>query len=185
MGKFTGMTEMDDETDWVARSRAGDPDGFEPLVRCYQRMIHTLTYRMTGSLADADDLAQETFIRAYHQMPRFRGESKFSSWLYRIAVNLCLEWRAREARRSRVQHDWAESDQTDRQSPISDPRSDGIQTALMELSPKQRAVIVLTVYEEMSHAEAAAILGCREATVSWHAFAARRRLAQLMEGSVP
>src|SRR5580704_2426836 len=76
------MLDQDDAL--VAQSRNGDAAAFELLVRQHQRMIHSLTYRMTGSMADAEDLAQETFIRAYRQIGSYQAKSKFSTWLYRI-----------------------------------------------------------------------------------------------------
>jgi len=143
-------------------------------------MIHSLTYRMTGSLADAEDLAQETFIRAYQQLDSYQGTAKFSSWLYCIAVNVCLNWRKREARREQVHTNWAGTStarQTEADSPAeNDELSQRVQAALMKLPPKQRAAIVLTVYDRHNHAEAARMLGCSETTVSWRVFAARRKL---------
>ena len=96
----------DDEQDWLKLSLQGDQAAFESLVRRYQRMIYALAYRMTGSAADAEDLTQETFIRAHGQLPAFRTDAKFSSWLYRIAMNHCLNWRQRVARRDRLHHAW-------------------------------------------------------------------------------
>jgi len=78
----------DDEQGEIRRSLQGDHEAFESLVRRYQRMIYALTYRMTGSAADAEDLTQEVFIRAHHELAGFRAEAKFSSWLYRIAVRV-------------------------------------------------------------------------------------------------
>src|ERR1700761_2652967 len=101
------MVEMNDEQLWVARSRGGDHAAFEALITTYQTMIHSLTFRMTGSAADAKDLAQETFVRAYQQLDSFQGTSKFSSWLYRIAVNACLDWRRREKRRLELHTHWS------------------------------------------------------------------------------
>ena len=87
------MAEPDDEKGLIRESQQGSPGAFEELVRRHQRMIHALTFRMTGSMTDSEDLAQETFLRAYRQLESYRGESKFSSWLYRIGINLCLNWR--------------------------------------------------------------------------------------------
>jgi RNA polymerase sigma factor (sigma-70 family) len=75
-------------------------------------MIHTLTFRMTGSLADCKDLAQETFVRACRQLDSYQGGAKFSSWLYRITVNACLAWRRQEQRRQRLLHEWSEETAT-------------------------------------------------------------------------
>jgi len=176
-----------DEMEWVRLSRAGDTEAFASLVTRYQQMINALTWRMTGSLADAQDLAQETFIQAYHSLEQFEDRSKFSTWLYRIAVNKCLNWRKAMGRRSNLHETWAV--EREREAAVhahrtvegGDARSVAIQQALLKLSDEQRAAIVLTVYEEMSHAEAAKVLGCSETTVSWRIFVARRKLKQLLE----
>jgi len=173
-----------DESQQIERSRNGDPEAFTALVRAHQKMIHSLTYRMTGSLADAEDLAQETFIRAYQQLGEFRGEARFSTWLCRIAVNACLNWRQREGRRSEVHERWAEETLPPERTHDAETRENDIsatvQAALNRLPAKQRAAVVLTVYEGMSHAEAARVLGCSETTVSWRLFAARNKLRRLL-----
>ena len=172
------MADTDEEREWVTASQMGDPAAFGRLVGRHQRMIHTLAYRMTGSLADAEDLAQETFIAAWEQLRGFRGEASFSSWLYRIAVNRCLNWRARAARRAAVQQDWSE--QRDTPAPEKSELSQQVQQALLQLAPAQRAAIVLTVHDGLNHAEAARVLGCAETTVSWRVFMARRKLRTLL-----
>ena len=158
----------------------GDPDAFQELVGQHQRMIHCLCYRMTGSAADAEDLAQETFIHAYQHLDSFRGDAQFSSWLYRIAVNQCLNWKKGNARREKLHREWGE------QVGCSPATShDGVwqvQNALMHLNPKQRAAVVLTTYDGLTHAEAAQALGCSETTISWRLFTARRRLKRLLAG---
>lgn len=170
----------DPDYDLVLQSQKGDPAAFEILIQQHQRMIHSLTFRMTGSTADAEDLAQETFLRAYAQLETFRGQAKFSTWLYRVALNICLNWRQSEARRFRLQAACAEELATlqDHPEPLAaaDHANRQVQSALLKLSPKQRAAIVLTVYDGLNHAEAATLLGCPEATVSWRVFAARRKL---------
>ena len=166
----------------VNRTLEGSPgplSAFEDLVREHQRMIHALCYRMTGSLADAEDLAQETFIRAYHHWEDFRGDAQISSWLYRIALNQCLNWRKRTARREQLHREWSQDGPAaGEQVPR---RSEQIQDALLKLSPEQRAAVVLTTYDGLSHAEVARVLGCAETTVSWRLFAARRILKQQLE----
>ncbi|HEU5396077.1 MAG TPA: RNA polymerase sigma factor [Verrucomicrobiae bacterium] len=177
------MADADD--DLVQQSQSGDTTAFETLVREHQQMIHALTFRMTGSLADAEDLAQEAFIRAYEQIGRFNRRAKFSTWLYSIAVHACLNWRRDEARRFRAQEKCAE-EMLAADPPVqrfSDATSDlahQAQAALLKLPPRQRAAIVLTIYDGLSHAEAAKVLGCTEATVSWRVFAAKRKLKRLL-----
>ena len=135
---------------------------------------------MTGSLADAEDLAQETFIRAYEQIGSFRGASKFSTWLYRITVNTCLNWRQSEARRFQLQTDCAGEMSVNRvngeSSSADNLLNQQVQSALLKLPAKQRAAIALTIYDGLNHAEAAQVLGCSETTVSWRVFAAKRKL---------
>ena len=170
---------MDDDQGWVERSRQGDHAAFESLVQRYQRMIYSLAYRMSGCAADAEDLTQETFIRAHQQLDHFRAEAKFSSWLYRIAVNHCLNWRKRAERREQLHDDWQA--QRDESSTTNPALSQKVQEALMKLHPKQRAAVVLTIYDGLSHAEAAKVLGCSETTVSWRLFAARGKLKRLLK----
>jgi RNA polymerase sigma-70 factor, ECF subfamily len=175
------MHQTNQERAWVEASIQGDPAAFENLIRQHQRMVHALTFRMTGSVSDSEDLAQEAFIEAYRQLPRFRGECSFSSWLYRIAVNKCLNWRKREARRREIHQTWADEDPG--AGPDADPRGALVRSALMKLDAKQRAAIVLTVFDGFNHAEAARALGCSETTVSWRIFAARKKLKKWIESN--
>lgn len=163
----------------IAATRSGDLSAFETLIRRYQRMVDSLAWRMCGTQADAADLAQETFIRAYQQLDSFRAESKFSSWLYRIGMNTCLNWRKSRLRRERLHQEFAGQPANTEET---NPRGSDVQAALMRLPAKQRAAIILTVYEEMNHAEAARVLRCSETTVSWRLFMARKQLRKWLKG---
>lgn len=180
------MAERGEEQEWISRSRKGDPEAFAALVQRYQRMIDAVLYRMTGSLADAEDLAQDTFIQAYRQLERFRGEAGFSSWLYRIAVNTCLNWQKTKSRRDCLHRLWAnEQPQAQNDGVASGTEGAGqlanqVHAALLRLPAKQRAAVILTTYENLSHAGAARVLGCSETTVSWRLFAARRKLKRFL-----
>jgi RNA polymerase sigma factor (sigma-70 family) len=101
------MAGPDHELDCIQNCLAGDAEAFAALVKQYQKMVFALAFRMTGSLTDAEDLTQETFLRAFRQQRSFRGDAKFSTWLCQIAVNLSLNWRARERRRGDVHAKWA------------------------------------------------------------------------------
>lgn len=177
------MAPPDDEFNWIQHSLAGDPEAFAALVKQHQKMVLAIAFRMTGSLADAEDLAQETFLRAFRQLNSFRGESKFSTWLCQIAMNLSLNWRARENRRGEIHSQWAENamSENDSRDQFPDELSRRVQNALNQLQAKQRAAIVLTVYEDRSHAETAKMLNCTEATISWRVFAARQKLKRLLK----
>jgi RNA polymerase sigma-70 factor (ECF subfamily) len=176
--KESHMGDTDHEL--VLQSQHGDPAAFETLIRHHQRMIHSLTFRMTGSAADAEDLAQEAFIRAHAQIGTFRGTAKFSTWLYRIAVNTCLNWRQSETRRFHLYANCAGEIAAQQSNEENSSAKNGacgqVRSALLKLPAKQRAAIVLTVYDGLNHAEAAQVLGCSETTVSWRIFAARRKL---------
>lgn len=177
----------DADLELVLRSQRADPAAFEELIRLHQRMVHALTFRMTGSLADAEDLAQETFLRAYEQIGSFRGTAKFSTWLYRIAVNTCLNWRQSETRRHQIYAQAAEEFSVQRESGEASCGDEAgeVQAALLKLPAKQRAAIVLTIYDGLNHAEAAQVLGCSETTVSWRMFAAKRKLKRLLTTGRP
>jgi RNA polymerase sigma-70 factor (ECF subfamily) len=179
------MGSPDEEQDWIRQSRNGDPEAFAALVTRYQRMIHSLTFRMTGSLGDAEDLSQETFVQAFRRLDGFREEVKFSSWLYRIAVNLCINWRKSRTRRERAHTNWAEHEaivggKCAAMSSAELENTRRVQEALMKLPAGQRAAVILTLYDGMSHAEAARALGCSEPTVSWRMFTARAKLRRLL-----
>jgi RNA polymerase sigma-70 factor (ECF subfamily) len=177
------MVASEDDKALMTRCQAGDHEAFEDLVRTHQRMIHALCYRMTGSTADAEDLAQETFIQAAQHLAGFRAEARFSSWLYRIALNLCLNWQKQCQRRQRLQE--ALSQHLPAAAPEDSRQTHQVQEALMKLHPKQRAAVVLTIYDGLNHAEAAQALGCSETTVSWRLFAARRKLKRLLKNLSP
>src|SRR2546427_10112217 len=95
------MTWTDEEL--VARSIGGDSESLDELILRWERQIYALAYRTIGREEDARDVCQETFLRAFRALPGFRGQAKFSSWLYRIAVNLCRDWMRRERRAALVQ----------------------------------------------------------------------------------
>jgi RNA polymerase sigma-70 factor (ECF subfamily) len=177
------MAGSDNESQLIERSLAGDPEAYAALVHQHQAMIRAMTFRMTGSPDDAEELAQDAFLRAYQQLGSFSGGSKFSTWLCKIAINLSLDWRRRESRRDGIHSKWA-ADAISENNPgagFPDELSRRVQAALDRLPVKQRAAIVLTVYENQNHAEAAKTLGCTEATISWRVFAARQKLKRLLK----
>src|SRR5690242_16017160 len=95
------MDSTDEEL--VALSMGGDAEAFNQLILRWERPIYALAYRTIGREEEARDICQETFLRAYRALPRFRGQAKFSSWLYRIALNLCRDWMRRERRAPMMQ----------------------------------------------------------------------------------
>lgn len=174
----------------VALARAGDEAAFGELIREHQNMIHALAYRMTGSTEDAADLAQDTFVKAWQRLGTFRGDCSFGTWVHRIALNLCLNWRERTERSRRVNAGLEQEAQMS--SPAGHDlagreaeRLRRVNEALQRLKPADRAAVVLTVFEGLNHAKAARQLGCAETTVSWRVWLARRQLRKWLSDLGP
>jgi RNA polymerase sigma-70 factor, ECF subfamily len=157
---------MDQDSDYqvVASVLAGDADAYAVLVQRYQKPIYNLMYRMTGSCEDALDLAQETFIKAYEALHRFRGGERFFPWLYSIGLNHSRNFlRRNKARRTVDMEEWEPGSgldypgqEEDRLCARLDSRS--IRNALDQLPVDYREAIVLRYHEEMSMEEIAAAL---------------------------
>jgi RNA polymerase sigma-70 factor (ECF subfamily) len=171
-------TETSDET-LCQRVAERDEAAFDLLVARYQGRAYRLAWSILRDAEDARDVSQETFVRVYEMAGRFRGESRFSTWFYRILVNGCLDHRRRQ-RWWRQLVDSADGEGrplVDRQpAPAHDPGADvereqvtrRLWDAVEDLSPQQRAAVLLQVQEELSTAEIAAVLECSEATVRVH-----------------
>src|SRR5712691_6878226 len=167
------MTWTDEEL--VARSIGGDSDSFNELVLRWERPIYALAYRTIGREEDARDVCQETFLRAFRALPGFRGEAKFSSWLYRIALNLCRDWMRRERRTPVVQApedvDLMDLAAAREPSELIEDRlarndlSRAVERAMALLPEDQRTAIVLKEYHELTFQEIADLVGCPLSTV--------------------
>ena len=145
------MTWTDEEL--VARSISGDADSFNELVLRWERPIYALAYRTIGREEDARDVCQETFLRAFRALPGFRGQAKFSSWLYRIALNLCRDWVRRERRAPVVQ------------APEGVDLIELAAAAEPSESIEQRTAIILKEYHGLTFQEIADLVGCPLSTV--------------------
>jgi RNA polymerase sigma-70 factor (ECF subfamily) len=163
----------------AAAAAGGDRDAFDLLVERHRRRIYQLCYRFSANHADAADLTQEVFVRAYRAIGRFRAESAFTTWLHRIAVNTAIT-RVGPSRPATTPLDAARNVPADVEGPdaalLRDERRRQVQAALAELPPKQRATLVLRVYHELSHDEIAKILGRSVGTVKANLFFALRNL---------
>ena len=167
------MTGTDEEL--VARSIRGDADSFNELILRWERPIFALAYRTIGREEDARDVCQETFLRAFRALPAFRGQSKFSSWLYRIALNLCRDWMRRERRSPVVQAPEnvdllelaaaAEPSESIEDLVERKDRTRSVERAMALLSEEQRTAIVLKEYHGLTFQEIADLLGCPLSTV--------------------
>ena len=158
---------------------SGDASAFDVLVIRHQKTIHRVCYRFTGNTEDAADLTQEVFVKAYRSLPKFRGTSAFSTWLYRIAVNACLSFKA--SRKNRTE-EWDEDHDIVAGGPSAEETLDAlsnarnIRAALETLPERQRLTVIMKVLEERTHAEVAEILGSNVGTVKANLFFAIRNL---------
>jgi RNA polymerase sigma-70 factor, ECF subfamily len=167
------MATTDEEL--VARSQGGDLDSFNQLVRRWERPIYALAYRTIGREDEARDVCQETFLRAFRSLGGFKGQAKFSSWLYRIALNLCRDWMRRERRTPIVQAPEGVDviELATERGPVEDiedlvSRNDlsrKVARAMRALSDDQRTAIILKEYQGLTFQEISDLLGCPLSTV--------------------
>jgi RNA polymerase sigma-70 factor (ECF subfamily) len=166
----------------IAACRRGEREAFDQLVVRYQRDIYRLCYRYVNNHEDANDLTQEVFLRAWRAIGRFRRQSSFSTWLYRIGVNACLNFRA--ARRPPAQElpdtiaapGVGVTERLER-----DDQARRVREAVSRLPEKQRATLILKIYHELTHKEVARVLGSTVGTVKANLFHALGNLRKLME----
>ena len=169
----------------------GNVNDFEKLVTAYEKNVYNIALRMVGDPEDAADMTQETFIKAYRALSGFRGDSKFSSWLYRIASNVCLDFLRSRSRHPQVSLSTVDEDG---QAPVELPDMrqnpeeqlmkklgmEAVRRGLEQLPEQQRQILVLRELGGLSYAELAQTLGLEEGTVKSRIFRARKRLCALL-----
>lgn len=165
---------MPDE-ELVARSMGGDVDSFNQLVLRWERPIYALAYRVIGREEDARDVVQETFLRAFRSIGGFKGQAKFSSWLYRIALNLCRDW-IRKKKRTPVMQAPEGVDVIEMAADVGPTESiedlvarkamsEVVSRAMAVLPDEQRTALILKEYQGLTFQEIADLLGCPLSTV--------------------
>ena len=177
---------MSSDEELVARSMGGDLDSFNQLVLRWERPIYALAYRVIGREEDARDVAQETFLRAFRALNGFKGQAKFSSWLYRITLNLCRDW-IRKERRTPVSQApegidiielAGEATPTDTIEQLvgRNQLSRAVSKAMASLPDEQRTAIILKEYHGLTFQEIADMLDLSVSAVETLLFRARRAL---------
>jgi RNA polymerase sigma-70 factor (ECF subfamily) len=178
------------DRDLVARSLDGDRDAFEAIVRNYQRRVYGVALRMTRRHEVADDIAQETFVRAYTQLHRFELGRPLAPWLTRIAANLSINYLTRAARREQpIAEEATSSGLPAADSEGSDPQrsllssefAGALDEAVDKLPPEQKAVFVLRVHEDMRYDDIAESLGISLGTVMSRLHRARAKLKVMLK----
>lgn len=173
----------------MEKAQGGDKAAFGKLVRKHQRRVYATALQMTGDHGEADDIAQDAFLRAFMAIDRFDGRSEFHTWLYRIAVNLTIN-HLKKRGRSRPAEDSdprvvgalsADSESSDPAFALEKRRFYAhLVEALDSLPETLKATVVLVSLQGLSHRIVAEILGCSEGTVSWRIHEARKLLRENM-----
>ncbi len=180
---------MTEEKIWMQRAKKGETAAFEQIVTAYERRIYALALRSTGSEADAADLTQEVFLRAWRSLNSFRGESTVSTWLYRITMNICIDFSRKKAFQTVPL-----ADEEGTELPLPDTRvayspeaalegrelSNELQTALGQLTEEHRQVILLRDVSGLSYQEVGKLLSLEEGTVKSRLARARRKLRSIL-----
>ena len=185
----SGASAPAEEEVLVKRARAGDLEAYDELVQRYQERIYATVYHMTSNHEDANDLAQESFIKAFQALKSFKGGSSFYTWLYRIAVNKTINLLKQRKNRIHMslndldfnaEHDpdlvAFVSDKTPRREAGLSELQEKLNAALMKLSEPHRLVVVLHDVQGLSHEEIAKVMDCNIGTVRSRLFYARQQL---------
>ena len=195
--KTEAIAAQDDvpELDLVRQAQAGDTEAFDRLVSRSRTRIFGMIYNMVHNEQDAWDLAQDSFLKAWKSIARFRGQSSFYTWMYRIVMNVTIDWlRKKQVQGAGAEFDDAiqlkEIDPASRTVPHAGPLPhegmqgreirDRIDAAIAQLSPEHRAVILMKEIEDMQYREIAESLGCSIGTVMSRLFYARKKLQNLL-----
>ena len=170
----------------------GDANAFETLVLEYEKNVYNIALRMTGNSEDAADMTQEAFIKAYNSLQSFRGDSKFSVWLYRIVSNVCLDFLRSKNRRPTVSLSVEDDDGEDAQLDVADESQspellldrkltrDSVRRGLDSLPPDYRQILLLREIQGLSYDEIAQALSLEVGTVKSRIFRARKRLCTFL-----
>ena len=175
------MTDQADEI-LARRAVAGDRNAFSDLLERHYGLIYRVAARMLGDGVEAEDLAQDVCVGLVTRLASYGGQSRFTTWLYRVVVNAARDAMRRDATRRRNEQEFAEQDGLgDRQIGIGGEDSVWLQQVLGQLSQELRTTVILVLAEGLRHGEAGKILGVSEATVSWRLHQVRKQLRRQAE----
>ena len=189
----------EEELDLVHQAQSGKLEAFDALVREHEKIVYNLALRMTGKPEDAEDMAQEAFLRAYRALDLFRAESRFSVWLYRIVTNVCLDFHRREDRNptESLIVETEEGETKEREIPDEEQAPEtvlerkltreAVQRGLNFLPSEQREILLLREIRGLSYEEIGMLLGLETGTVKSRIFRARKKLCGFLvrEGNIP
>ena len=179
--------DRDEERRIIAQVCAGDTNAFEALVVAYQKQVYNLALRTVGNEEDAADMTQEVFLRAYRALGTFRGESKFSVWLYRLTTNVCIDFLRSRRRHPTVSLTASEESVGPEQQLTRSEMRRAVARGLDNLPDDARKILILRELDGLSYAEIGKVLHLEAGTVKSRLFRARRRLCDflLADGNLP
>ena len=171
----------------VRRAKGGDAEAFGGLVERHMRGVYALAYSFTQNHADADDLAQEAFLRAYRALGSFRERSSFRTWLYRIAANACINHLSRGAARPESLEEVAAPSNAigPAEAASLSELEQRVAEVAAQLPANLRAALHLVVQQGLSHRDAAEVMGCTKAAVAWRVFRARELMMERLGPFLP
>lgn len=174
--------EKNNDIELVKLAAKGDSKAFGCLVDRHYKLVYRVAYRFCGIKEDAEDIAQEVFVKLARVIHGFKGESAFTTWLYRIALNSSRDYIKKSSGKRNLEARYLEEKALEEKGRDSNPvSSEELYGALDKLPVKIKETVVLVLAEGLSHKEAALALGCAETTVSWRIFQARRKLKTLLK----
>jgi len=181
---------MDEERAWIEQALRGDQAAFGHLVQAYERPVYNLTYRLLNDPAEAEDAAQEAFLRAYNKLATYQPERKFANWLLSIASHYCIDILRRRGRAPELSLDgplppqWLASD-GERPDQMVDRKQQQahIRLLLDTLEPAYRAAVVLRYWYDLSYEEIAETMGTTESAIKSRLHRARRMLAERLQAA--
>lgn len=177
----------------IRRAQRGDADAFEQLLLEHQKNVYNLCYRMAGNPDDAMDLSQETFLRAWRCLDQYQFASAFSTWLYRLCSNICIDFLRKRRRQQTVPLTFEDADGEEQTYAVPDAQPlpeeqvelkltrEILQAAMTQLLPEHRAVLQLRVVNEMSYEQIADVLDIQIGTVKSRLSRARNQLKKILE----
>lgn len=170
------------DNELAERAAAGDAEAFRALLERHYDGIFRLAYRFTANRPDAEDVAQDVCVGLADRIGAFRGEARFSTWLYRVVVNACRDRARRQAVGTRATADFAATEDLRRAADAErDAQMDWVFEMLSRFSEEIRETAILVLAQQLSHAEVADILGVKESTVSWRMHELRKGLKQMAD----
>ena len=176
----------------IRRIKDGDADAFEEIVKTYEKPVYNLALRYSGNPDDAFDISQDIFLRVYRSIDTFRGQSKFSTWLYQIATNICIDHCRKTSRKKEISMFVSDDDGEETELEFADTEyspeqivekkelRDEIGRCINKLADEHRVILILRDIEGISYQEIGAILNMEQGTVKSRLFRAREKLRKLL-----